>query len=99
MVSNSKFIIRSSKEQDMKARHLSVFCIVLFGLLALVSLAGEAGAKIPGSRAKAGAPSGSPKYEVPSIVPGDWPMYGRDVSRTNFNPDETTISSGTVNQL
>src|SRR5439155_12892798 len=31
--------------------------------------------------------------------PGDWPMYGHDVSRTNYNPDETTINSGNVSQL
>gem|GEM_PF-6291413 len=26
-------------------------------------------------------------------------MYGHDISRTNYNPDETTISAANVNQL
>src|SRR5215212_11459205 len=81
----------------MKARHLMVLCITLFGLLSLVALPGEAGANY---RAQApGSNPQKPKLEVPRIVPGDWPMYGRDYSRTNYNPDETTISAGTVSQL
>src|SRR4051794_16797860 len=39
------------------------------------------------------------RLAIPSIAPGDWPMYGHDVSRTNFNPDETTISASNVGQL
>ncbi|MGI8587785.1 MAG: S-layer homology domain-containing protein [Chloroflexia bacterium] len=35
---------------------------------------------------------------VPASV-GEWPMYGHDASRTNYNPFETTISSGNVAQL
>ena len=31
--------------------------------------------------------------------PGDWPMYGHDVSRTNYNPDETIINAGNAGQL
>jgi len=30
---------------------------------------------------------------------GDWPMYGHDNQRTNFNPDETTINPSNVTQL
>jgi len=30
---------------------------------------------------------------------GDWPMYGYDQSRTNYNPAETAISHSTVNNL
>src|SRR5689334_20584222 len=41
----------------------------------------------------------SPQYDVPTVVPGEWPMYGHDVSRTNFNPDETTINASNVGQL
>ncbi len=33
------------------------------------------------------------------IGAGDWPMYGRDFQRTNYNPDETTINAGNVAQL
>ena len=45
------------------------------------------------------------RASVPLAVPsapstaGDWPMYGHDQSRTNYNPDETTISAANVNQL
>src|SRR5437868_7548915 len=39
------------------------------------------------------------KLAIPSAAPGDWPMYGHDVSRTNYNPDETTISAGNLSQL
>ncbi|MDQ6693500.1 MAG: PQQ-like beta-propeller repeat protein [Chloroflexota bacterium] len=30
---------------------------------------------------------------------GDWPMYGHDPARTNFNPAETTINRGTEPKL
>src|SRR4051794_32297201 len=30
---------------------------------------------------------------------GDWPMYGHDAARTNYNPAETTISAANANQL
>src|SRR5437764_244671 len=42
-----------------------------------------------------GSGSGSPAR----AASGDWPMYGHDPSRTNFNPDETTINSSNLNQL
>ena len=31
--------------------------------------------------------------------PGDWPMYGHNPSRTNYNPDEQIISASNVDQL
>jgi outer membrane protein assembly factor BamB len=39
------------------------------------------------------------KLEVPSLSPGDWPMLGRDVSRTSFNPDEQTLSAANIDNL
>lgn len=30
---------------------------------------------------------------------GDWPMYGRDLSRTGYDPDETAISASSVARL
>ena len=30
---------------------------------------------------------------------GDWPMYGHDPARTNFNPAETTLGASNVNNL
>ena len=39
---------------------------------------------------------------VPIILssqPGDWPMYGHDISRTNYDPDETTLNKNNVNGL
>jgi outer membrane protein assembly factor BamB len=42
----------------------------------------------------------SPGSPAPGAVgPDDWPMYGHDPSRTNYNPDETLLSPATVNQL
>jgi len=32
-------------------------------------------------------------------LPGDWPMYGHDPQRTNYNPDETTLNSANVGFL
>lgn len=32
-------------------------------------------------------------------APGDWPMLGRDLSRTNFNPDEQTLAAGNIDDL
>lgn len=37
--------------------------------------------------------------QMPGVAPGDWPMYGHDLSRTNYNPDEVTINAGNVNQI
>ena len=30
---------------------------------------------------------------------GDWPMYGYDLGRTNYNPNESTLSAGNIHQL
>ncbi|HUS16481.1 MAG TPA: S-layer homology domain-containing protein [Chloroflexia bacterium] len=30
---------------------------------------------------------------------GDWPMYGHDAARTNYNPAETTLNPGNVSSL
>ncbi len=30
---------------------------------------------------------------------GDWPMYGHDLQRTNYNPDEKLIGASNVEQL
>jgi outer membrane protein assembly factor BamB len=30
---------------------------------------------------------------------GDWPMYGHDPSRTNYNPDENLLNAGNVDKL
>ncbi len=61
-------------------------------LLALLVLPGQVGAQRPGVAPMAWNP---PTF----ALPGDWPMYGHDVSRTNYNPDETTISAVNVAQL
>ena len=47
------------------------------------------------------ASADGPAAKVPaaSLAPGDWPMYGYDQSRTNFNPAETAINKGTVGNL
>src|SRR4051812_18627075 len=35
----------------------------------------------------------------PAASAGDWPMYGHDPARTNFNPAETVITRATVANL
>lgn len=48
---------------------------------------GETGAKVEG------------ETSVLLPEPGDWPMYGHDPARTNFNPVETILSPDTVGKL
>jgi outer membrane protein assembly factor BamB len=61
-------------------------------LLALLTLPGQVGAQWAN-------PSAANLLPPTFALPGDWPMYGHDVSRTNYNPDETTISAANVAQL
>ena len=60
--------------------------VVLLGAFLLVLLPVQA-------NTPPAAPASSP------TSPGDWPMYGHDVSRTNYNPDETQLNPATVAQL
>jgi len=49
-----------------------------------------------------GAVQANPVLPVAASAPaaaGDWPMYGHDAARTNYNPAETTISAANVDQL
>jgi outer membrane protein assembly factor BamB len=46
-----------------------------------------------GQAAAAARPGGAP------VATGDWPMYGHDPSRTNYNAAETTIGAGNAGQL
>lgn len=34
-----------------------------------------------------------PQPAAPRVAPGDWPMYGHDAARTNYNNAETTLSA------
>lgn len=97
----------------MRSRRLPTFLIVLACLSALAILPAGAGAGYPtasdeGRMTNDELPSSlviRPSSSVlqtpiaPHVTPGDWPMYGHDVSRTNFNSDETTINAGNLNQL
>ncbi|MEO8286876.1 MAG: S-layer homology domain-containing protein [Chloroflexota bacterium] len=75
----------------MKKRSLLNTIIVLMGFTALIAVPWSVPA---GLAARTGA-------YVPAVLadPADWPMYGHDPQRTNYNPAETTISAGNVNQL
>ena len=43
-----------------------------------------------------GAPAlAGPRARHPAVA-GEWPMYGHDLQRTNYNPDETVIGPGSV---
>ena len=49
-----------------------------------------------------GAAQANPALPVPAGAPaaaGDWPMYGHDAARTNYNAAETTLSADNVDQL
>ena len=75
----------------MKSRFFAVLSAALIVLMGMV---------LSGGTALAVYPTTAPSHGVAfPVVPGDWPMYGRDVSRTNYNPDETIINSGNLNQL
>jgi plastocyanin len=76
----------------MKLRLLRLKFGLLVGLALLASLpaSGIAHFALPG----VGSSAPNPPHAI-----GDWPMYGHDISRTNFNPDETTISAANVAQL
>src|SRR5690348_9498214 len=70
--------------------------LALVALLALLALAGGAGVAAYPARDTAPRASAPPAQPVAT---GDWPTYGHDNARTNYNPDETTIAAGNVAQL
>jgi hypothetical protein len=71
----------------------------LIGFVTLAGLYGAASASFPTQRPNPEAAKQKARYAAPKVNPGDWPTYGHDVSRTGFNPDETTISASNVNDL
>ncbi|HUS17771.1 MAG TPA: hypothetical protein VM536_22475, partial [Chloroflexia bacterium] len=67
--------------------------IAFVAVLAVVALGGSAVlAACTTNVTRDGAPA-------PPAPGGDWPMYGHDISRTNYNPDEATIKPANVDQL
>jgi outer membrane protein assembly factor BamB len=64
--------------------------IVLFSLVALALSAWGVGNMLSPGRASG---------QVVEAIPGDWPMYGHDLQRTNYDPDETLIGVSNVAQL
>jgi len=76
---------------NLRSTRSSLLFVVALFLLALLPLS-----VLVVNLARASAPLALPS--TPSTA-GDWPMYGHDQSRTNYNPDETTISAANVNQL
>jgi outer membrane protein assembly factor BamB len=93
----------------MKPGYSLTIIAVGFALLALVGLSADAVAtssvstpvsEVQSSKFKVqGLPSEVRGPQFDPQTAGDWPMYGHDVSRTNYNPDETLINAGNVNQL
>ncbi len=75
----------------MKKRLLPNIVLVILGLGALLAAPWQASASLP---VRLGA-------YVPAVLPdpADWPMYGHDYQRTNYNPSETIIGAGNVAQL
>ncbi len=66
---------------------------VLLSVVTLLSLAA-----LPGF-GRVTLPAGVTAQVGPSSNSADWPMYGHDWSRTNYNPAEKTINAGNVSQL
>jgi hypothetical protein len=78
----------------MKTRSLPKILILLPVLLML--------AMLPGQTSSASAVLPSHQSARPAAVladPADWPMYGHDYQRTNYNPAEAIINPGNVGQL
>lgn len=83
----------------MKTRSFATLCAFI-GLLSLALLPGETTQIVSAQTAVLHAAIPHSAFHIPrSTAPGDWPMYGHDISRTNFNPDETIISRDNVNDL
>src|SRR5438105_3411465 len=70
--------------------------VALLTLLALVVLFCRESATAVGVAPLFGASAHKPSLPTSA---GDWPMYGHDISRTNFNPAETAINASNVSQL
>jgi outer membrane protein assembly factor BamB len=73
----------------MRRRSSLRLCAVAF-VLVLSGLPAFAGPGMGGGRVFAARSSGAG---------GDWPMWGYDVQRSGFNPNETTLSPSTVSGL
>jgi len=75
----------------MKSRSIPAYIVILFGLLIVLPVPWHASA----SRASLVS------RHSPAVLsdPADWPMYGHDPQRTNYNPAESTISPSNVNSL
>ncbi len=87
----------------MNTKRRNIYGLSLVSLLLGLLIFGGfiyAVARDSASSAQAAAPGGgaSKPFEEPSS-PGDWPLYGHDASRTNYNPDETILNSGNVNSM
>ncbi len=78
----------------MKKRLLPNGMIVLLAMATLLALPGQT------SQVSASLPAHAGSQPAAVLAdPADWPMYGHDYQRTNFNPSETTIGAGNVGQL
>ncbi len=72
---------------------LPAACLLLIlGLLAAPFLPGSMAAAPPSSN---NAQSG----QAGAASSGDWPMYGHDIARTNYNPNESVLSADNVDRL
>lgn len=76
-------------------KRLLLACGIILALFVAVIGSGGVFAQAPTRVGQASSPYSPP----PTPNPGDWPMYGRDSQRTNYNPDETLISTSTIAQL
>src|SRR5437016_518066 len=86
---------------NTKHRYLYGFTSLLMALLAFGGLTFAVARGVGSQPARAAVSTGGAGNHslLDPSTPGDWPLYGHDLQRTNYNPDETIINSGNVSQL
>src|SRR2546423_15596427 len=93
-------LYKRGNTMNTKRHYLYSLISLLTALLAFGGLVFAVARGWASSSAQAAAPMGKVNAApADPNSPGDWPMYGHDNQRTNYNPDETTINAGNVSQL
>lgn len=80
----------------LRSPRLTRYALVSLAVVALLSLSSSANASL-----RTALPTGISLAEQASApaASGDWPMYGHDYQRTNFNPDESLLNAGNVTDI
>jgi polyvinyl alcohol dehydrogenase (cytochrome) len=79
------------KEYLMRLRSCFIACALVVNLIVAALATGQSNTTSRRAGAKSAAKNG-PK-------PGDWPMYGRDLAGSHYNPHEKILTPATVGRL